>query len=65
MNDVLAWLVSNVDWLLESAMMIVGGFAVVATQTPNQSDNKVLQMVLTFINFLGANIGKAANSEDV
>lgn len=65
MNDVLNWVISNVDWLLESAMMIVGGFAVVATQTPNESDNKVLQLMLSLINFFGANIGKAANSEDV
>tara|TARA_R110000824_G_scaffold149633_3_gene319944 strand:- start:5385 stop:5576 length:192 start_codon:yes stop_codon:yes gene_type:complete len=63
MNEFVTWIISNLDWILESAMMLVGGFAVVATQTPNQSDNKILQMTLSFINFLGANVGKATNEE--
>jgi len=63
MNELIVWLAGNIDWLLESVLMVVGGFAVLATQTPNQTDDKILQTILSLINFLGANVGKAKNSE--
>lgn len=42
---------------------IVGAFAIIATQTPNKVDDKILQVVLDIVNFLGANLGKAKNAE--
>ena len=48
--------------LLEAAMKIIGGFAVLATMTKNQTDNKVLNYMLRAINFFGANLGRARNA---
>jgi len=46
------------------ALTVVGTFALIATKTPNKVDDKILQVILDVINFLGANLGKAKN-EDV
>lgn len=48
------------DWV-SIILAAVGGFAMVATATPNESDNKLVDKVYKFINVLGANVGKAAN----
>lgn len=63
MTDIILWFTTNGTWLLESIAMIVGGAAVIATQTPNKADDNILQMILDLINFLGGNIGKAKNAE--
>ena len=42
---------------------IVGGFAVLASLTPNKSDDRIVQIILDIVNFLGANIGKAKNDK--
>ena len=63
MTEAITWVTGNLDWLLDSVLMVVGGFAVVATQTPNKTDDRILQIILSLINFLGANVGKASNSE--
>jgi hypothetical protein len=42
---------------------LVGVFAVVATMTPNENDNKVANWLLKVINFFGANLGKAKNAD--
>ena len=44
------------------ALQIVGGFAVIATATPNKVDDKIIQSIMDLVNFLGANFGKARNS---
>jgi len=56
------------DFLNENAVRIfeivtgvVGVFALIATMTPNTVDNKIAQFVMDLVNFLGANVGKAAN----
>ena len=49
-------LMENWQAILSAAASIVGGFAVLATFTPNRSDDKYLQYVLDFINVLGANL---------
>ena len=36
--------------------------ALVATLTPNTSDNKAVDFVLNIINMLGANLGKSKNA---
>ena len=51
----------NLDKYLEWFLMLVGLFASIATVTPNDSDNKIVQIILTIINKLGLNFGKASN----
>lgn len=62
MGDVLQAL-SHVDWpqTITAVTSIVGGFAILATLTPNKADDKIAQVLLDGINFLGGNIGKAKN----
>ena len=47
--------------LVEALAKIVGGFAILATLTKNESDNKILNYMLRAINFFGANLGRARN----
>ena len=49
------------DNAIEGLLGIVGGFAILATLTANQTDDKIVNSVLTIINFLGGNVGKAKN----
>ena len=43
------------------ALAVFGGFSIFAAITPNQSDNKTVQAILTTINVFGMNIIKAKN----
>jgi|TARA_A100001391_G_scaffold97814_2_gene64865 NADH:ubiquinone oxidoreductase subunit 3 (subunit A) len=43
------------------ALAVFGGFSILATITPNESDNKKVQAILSTINGLGMNILKAKN----
>lgn len=52
----------NAIEILKALGMIVGGFAVLATMTKNESDNRVVDFLMKTINFLGANVGRARNS---
>jgi|DEB0MinimDraft_3_1074331.scaffolds.fasta_scaffold177689_2 hypothetical protein len=56
------WLLENVGSLLDIALKLVGAFAVVATLTPNESDNAVADGLMKFINLLGGNFGNARNA---
>lgn len=47
--------------ILELVTSVVGVASMVATLTPNETDNKLTQVLLNFINFLGANFGAAKN----
>lgn len=40
---------------------IIGVAAVVATMTPNESDNKAVDFILNLVNMLGGNLGRASN----
>lgn len=51
-----------VEWFPVVASF-VGSFALLATQTPNKTDNKIMQVILDLVNFFGANINKASNKE--
>ena len=51
----------NWDTLVQGLLMVVGGFALLATLTANKSDDKVVSWVLKAVNFLGANWGKSKN----
>jgi hypothetical protein len=52
-----SFVTSNLTVILE----VVGAFALLATMTPNKSDDEVMAWVLKAVNFLGANTGKAKN----
>lgn len=58
--EVWNWVSTNWTIVLE----IVGFFALVATMTPNQTDDEIMNHVMKAINFLGANLGKAANDPE-
>jgi len=51
------WISSNIPQLLQ----LVGAASIVATMTPNKTDDKIVQWILDAINFLGGNLGKAKN----
>lgn len=46
---------------IQIALAFIGAFALVATMTPNKTDDKIVNIALKVINFLGANFGKAKN----
>jgi len=55
------WLTTNGTQIIELIVQIVGVASLVATLTPNESDNKAVDFILNIINMLGANVGKAKN----
>jgi len=57
-TNILGWVTGNLAGLLQ----VIGAFAVVATMTPNKTDDKIVQLILDGVNFLGGNLGKAKNS---
>ena len=63
MSDIMSVITSNYVAILSAVASIVGGFAVIASLTPNKSDDRIVQMILDVVNFLGANFGKASNNK--
>ena len=57
----IAAFIANLPAYLEILTQAVGVFALVATLTPNTSDNSIVDFLLRLINFGGANIGKSKN----
>jgi hypothetical protein len=57
------FLTENAPGLIQLAVSIIGAFAVIATMTPNEADNKIANWLLKFVNLLGANVGKARNGD--
>ncbi len=53
-----AFVVANWDQLFQ----IVGVFSVIASLTPSKADDRVVQVVLSAIDVLGANFFRASNS---
>ena len=49
---------------LPAVLMVVGAAAAIAMLTPNKTDDKIIQFILDMVNFVGANFGKAKNSDD-
>jgi|TARA_Y100000310_G_C20202334_1_gene587499 hypothetical protein len=43
---------------------VIGIAAAIAVVTPNKADDKVVQMILNAVNFLGGNFGKSTNHPD-
>lgn len=57
-----AAIIANLPNYLEIITQVVGVFALVATLTPNTSDNAIVDFILKLINFGGANVGSAKNA---
>jgi pyruvate kinase len=55
------WLTANAEYIFGIATQVVGIAAIVATMTPNTTDNSVVDFILKIVNVLGANFGKASN----
>jgi hypothetical protein len=56
------WLTANIGNIFQIITGVVGIAAIVATMTPNDSDNELIQKILDFVNLLGANVGNARNA---
>lgn len=56
------WLIANASVVYDIVVQVVGIAALVATLTPNESDNQVINGILKVVNLLGANFGKASNA---
>ena len=52
-----------VQWL-PIITSVVGSFALIATVTPNTTDDRIVQVILDIVNFLAGNIGKSKNKVD-
>jgi len=55
------FLIENGTVLLDLAFQVVGFFAIVASMTPNENDNKWVDAILKAFNTIGFNVGKARN----
>ena len=55
------WIIENAGNMVDIALKIVGAFAVIATMTPNESDNKIADGLMRLVNMLAANFGKSSN----
>ena len=54
---------ANAGEIISGALIIIGAFSAIATATPNKSDDAFFQSLLTWINRLGMNAGRAKNAE--
>ena len=63
MSELVSFVMDNYVSILSAVASIVGGFAVLASLKPNKSDDRIVQMILDVVNFLGANFGKAKNDK--
>ena len=61
MSGVISYVMENYMQMFTAVGGIVGGVAVIASMTPNKSDDRIVQTILDMVNFLGANFGKAKN----
>lgn len=57
-----ATIINNLPSYLEIIVQAVGVFALIATLTPNTSDNAIVDFLLKLINFGGANVGSSKNA---
>lgn len=61
--DLITNIMTAIPTFMDAALQIVGGFALISMWTPNKSDDKIVDMILKVLNFMGANAGKARNAE--
>jgi hypothetical protein len=61
------WITNAIVWVQTNAGTLIqffGAMAMLATITPNKSDDKFIQFVLDAINKAGLNVGRAGNKDD-
>jgi|TARA_R100001198_G_C5028401_1_gene95327 hypothetical protein len=56
------FIMENWTMIISAMTSIVGGFSIIATMTPNKADNMIVEKMVKFVNFMGANFGKAKNA---
>ena len=56
------FLIENASDLIEIALEIAGAFAIIASMTPNETDNKIADYFLKAINVIGFNVGNSRNA---
>jgi len=61
MTELVTWITANFDSLVETVLHIVGAASIIASLTPNESDNAIVNAVYGLINLFGFNVGKAIN----
>jgi len=61
--EVIDKVVEFISVYLPVIISVVGSFSLIASMTPNSVDNKIAQFLMDVINFLGANVNKAANKD--
>ena len=59
--DIVSYVMQNWSLITDVVLKVVGAFAVVASMTPNDMDNRAAQMLADLVNLLGFNVGKARN----
>jgi len=59
----MTYLIENWDTVGAIALQVIGVAALVATMTPNDTDNKIVDALSKIINLIGANFGKAKNKK--
>ena len=59
--DIVSYVMRNWSLITDVVLKVVGAFAVIASMTPNDTDNRAAQMLADFVNLLGFNVGKARN----
>jgi len=47
---------------IPKVLIFIGVFATIATMTPNKTDDRIVQVLLDMVNFLGGNVAKAKNA---
>tara|TARA_R110000824_G_scaffold292565_4_gene480968 strand:+ start:8134 stop:8322 length:189 start_codon:yes stop_codon:yes gene_type:complete len=62
MTELITNLTANLPAYIEVATQIVGTFAVIATMTPNSSDNAIVDFLAKIVNFFAGNFGKSSNA---
>lgn len=63
MEAFLSFMQNDFGTYFQGVLTVVGGAAILATKTPNQSDDRVVQHIWDLVNFVGANVGQAKNSD--
>jgi len=61
LSGMMNWVSENSGNMLQIVVLTVGLFSFIASLTPNKSDDRVMQFLLSVINRLGFNFGAARN----
>ena len=59
MTDVLNWFTENKEQVIAVITGIVTVASIIATMTPNDSDNKIVAMANKVVSWMALNVGKA------